>query len=76
MLFLNRTQRKLVYKNKNLTDIQVFRWNPASNSSDFVFVYKNDIYYQKFARPESIVRVTHSDSPFIYYGVGDWMITG
>lgn len=61
-------------KNKTIGDIQTFQWNPAPNSSDFVFVYKNDIYYQKFNRPESTVQVTQSDSPYVYFGIGDWMI--
>jgi hypothetical protein len=71
------TRRSLSINNKTLTDVQVFLWNPTKNASDFVFVYNNDIYYQKsYDRPESVIRVTHSDSPYIHHGIGDWMIRG
>ncbi|KAI6176594.1 Dipeptidyl peptidase family member 2 [Aphelenchoides bicaudatus] len=69
------TRKSLKLGNKTLDSIQFFQWSPAKNSSEFVFVYNNDIYYQNSPeRPESIVRVTHSDSPYTSFGVGDWMI--
>jgi hypothetical protein len=55
--------------------VQVFLWNPAPNTSDYLFVYNNSLYYQRFGRQESTVKIANSDSPFVLYGVADWMIT-
>uniref|UniRef100_A0A914VXF4 Dipeptidylpeptidase IV N-terminal domain-containing protein n=1 Tax=Plectus sambesii TaxID=2011161 RepID=A0A914VXF4_9BILA len=54
-------------------ELQLFRWNPGPNATDFVFVFQNNIWYKHKPETDEATQITSSGSTLVYNGVTDWM---
>uniref|UniRef100_A0A0N5AMA7 Dipeptidyl peptidase 4 n=1 Tax=Syphacia muris TaxID=451379 RepID=A0A0N5AMA7_9BILA len=57
--------------NKEEQLLQLFHWNPVSDS--YVFVYDNNIYYRESPNSNETFALTNTTSPRIYNGIADWI---
>jgi hypothetical protein len=55
------------------TDLQYASWGPKQNSSQIVFIFKNNIYYKESANSSEIKTVVIANEDYIFNGIPDWV---
>ncbi|VDD92007.1 unnamed protein product [Enterobius vermicularis] len=51
--------------------LELFRWNPKSNS--YAFVFENDVYYCEYPESQVMHQITKDRNRFVYNGISDWI---
>ncbi|CAD5221194.1 unnamed protein product [Bursaphelenchus xylophilus] len=54
--------------------LQYFEWSPVRESSDFIFIHSNNMFYQPgIGQKDGLIQLSDSRSAFLSFGVADYM---